>query len=219
VTAPAGTAVAGTAVAGLAGLAVKGRAARTGYARSEFGVAWTDSTSDVWGGNGLDTREDVLSRDLTVSACATPPTARSGAHCVVRAGVLHDPYTGTTIAFRRGPVSSTAVQIDHVVALSDEWQTGAQQLSAVQRTEIANDPLNLIAVDGPTNTAKSDSDAASWLPPNTAFRCAYVGRQIAVKAKYRLWVTVAEKAAMARVLTSCPTQPLPTDTDAQHRTY
>jgi hypothetical protein len=110
------------------------------------------------------------------------------------------------IAFRRGAETSAAVQIDHVVALGDAWQKGAQQLTAQQREHLANDPLNLIAVDGPANQDKSASDAATWLPPNKAFRCHYVARQISVKVAYRLWVTPAEKEAMKRILTSCPEQ-------------
>ncbi|CAG7637877.1 hypothetical protein E143388_07940 [Rhodococcus opacus] len=118
-------------------------------------------------------------------------------------GTLHDTYTGTTISFVRGQDTSTAVQIDHVVALSDAWQKGAQQLSAEQRRDLANDPRNLQAVDGPTNGQKSDSDAASWLPPSKEYRCTYVSRQIDVKSLYNLWVTQAEKDAMIRVLQAC----------------
>ncbi len=118
-------------------------------------------------------------------------------------GRLADPYTGRVIAFERGAATSSKVQIDHVVALGDAWVKGAQQLTPVQRTALANDPLNLLAVDGPTNGAKRDSDAASWLPPNRAFRCTYVARQVAVKTRYHLWVTAAEKAQVARQLESC----------------
>jgi hypothetical protein len=106
------------------------------------------------------------------------------------------------------------VQIEHVSALFDSWQKGAQELSQEERVSLANDPLNLIAVDGRSNQHKSASDAASWLPPNKKNRCPYVARQIAVKAKYELWVTQAEKDAMVHVLSSCPDQPLPTDADA-----
>ena len=123
--------------------------------------------------------------------------------CVVLSGTLADPYTGKTINFVRGQDTSTAVQIDHVVALSDSWQKGAQQLSLQERTNLANDPRNLIPVDGPTNAKKSDSDAASWLPPNKAYRCTYVSKQITVKSVYRLWVTQAEKDAMSAVLSAC----------------
>lgn len=182
-------------------LAVKGRAPKTGYSRSQFGKAWADVDH-----NGCDTRNDILNRDLTST------THRANTHdCVVTSGVLNDPYTGKSIHFKRGERTSTAVQIDHVVALSNAWQTGAQKLSASQREQLANDPYNLLAVDGPANQQKSDSDAASWLPSNKSFRCAYVARQIGVKFKYHLWVTPSEKAAMERVLSGCPTQKVPAD--------
>lgn len=125
--------------------------------------------------------QDILRRDLVNLTYKS-----STRHCVVATGTLHDSYIGTTIAFVRGQDTSTAVQIDHVVALSDAWQKGAQQLSPEQRRDLANDPRNLQAVDGPTNSKKSDSDAASWLPPNKSYRCTYVSRQIDVKARYRL---------------------------------
>ncbi|MBJ7289727.1 DUF1524 domain-containing protein [Williamsia sp.] len=179
-------------------LAVKGRAPRTGYSRAQFGQAWTDDVNVDGGHNGCDTRNDILRRDLTSIV------ARSGTRgCVVTSGVLADPYTGTRIDFVRGEKTSQAVQIDHVVALDDAWQKGAQQLSADTRRDLANDPRNLQATDGPTNSRKGSGDAATWLPPNRSFRCTYVARQVAVKAAYRLWVTQAEKDAIARVLGSC----------------
>ena len=177
-------------------LPVKGRAPKTGYSRDQFGPAWFDVD-----GNGCDTRNDVLRQQLTF---------RSENGCLVETGHLDDPYTGTGIDFVRGISTSTAVQIDHVVALSDAWQKGAQELSAEQRLEFANDPLNLQATDGPTNQQKSDGDAATWLPPNSAYRCEYVARQISVKAAYALWVTQAEHDAMASILGSCAGQPAPT---------
>lgn len=134
---------------------------------------------------------------------------RAGETCIVESGVLHDPYTNSIINFLRGVGTSNAVQIDHVVALSDAWQKGAQKLSSSARYALYNDPLNLLAVDGPTNGQKSDSDAASWLPPNKSYRCSYVARQVAVKQKYSLWVTAAEKEAIKRVLAKCPKQKLP----------
>lgn len=188
---------AGDAAATLATLAVKGRAPKTGYSRSQFGPAWADVDH-----NHCDTRNDILARDLT-------DIVRRADGCTVQSGVLADPYTGKTIQFVRGTTTSTAVEIDHVVALSDAWQKGAQSWDAATRLAYANDPLVLLAVDGPTNEAKGDGDAATWLPPNKAFRCDYVARQIAIKAKYQLWVTQAEHDAMAAILESCPGQPLP----------
>lgn len=123
-------------------------------------------------------------------------------------GVLDDPYTGMTIQFSRQ--QSSAVQIDHVVALSDAWQKGAQQLEREARVQFANDPLNLLAVDGPANQQKGDGDAATWLPENSSFRCEYIARQVSIKQKYTLWVTKAEKQAMAQILSGCPGQVLPT---------
>ncbi|MDO4686408.1 MAG: DUF1524 domain-containing protein [Corynebacterium sp.] len=182
-------------------LPVKGRAPKTGYERELFGQAWTDDVSVEGGRNGCDTRNDILQRDLT--DIALKPGTRD---CVVVSGVLLDPYTKNHIAFQRGEDTSPLVQIDHVVSLSNAWQTGAQQLTAEQRRDFANDPRNLLAVDGPTNQQKGDADAATWLPPNKAFRCEYVQRQITVKAHYGLWVTQAEKDAMARVLATCNTE-------------
>ena len=190
---------AGSTVATLATLIVKGRAPKTGYDRALFGPAWADVDR-----NGCDTRNDVLRRDLS------PFVLKTGTHgCLVLSGTLHDPYTATTIAFIRGQSTSARVQIDHVVALSDAWQKGAQQWSTLRRTTFANDSLNLLAVDGPTNARKGDGDAATWLPPSKAYRCSYAARQVAVKAKYGLWVTGAEKDALARILGTCPSQPLP----------
>ncbi|WP_308164300.1 HNH endonuclease family protein [Nonomuraea sediminis] len=174
-------------------LAVKGRAPKTGFERDKFGPAWSDVDH-----NGCDTRNDILKRDLKNE------TFKSGTHdCIVLTGTLDDPYSGKTINFKRGNETSSAIQIDHLVPLSDAWQKGAQQWDADKRKQFANDPLNLLAVDGPLNGQKSDSDAATWLPPRKGYRCAYVSRQIDVKAKYALWVTTGEKTAMEGVLASC----------------
>lgn len=196
--APGGKAGApGSALAAAGQLTVKGRAPKTGYSRDRFGPAWSDTDH-----NGCDTRDDILKRDLRKT------TFRDGAkQCIVTAGVLADPYTGTQITYKRG---ASKVDIDHAVALSDAWQKGAQQWPDTKRRDFANDPLNLLAVDSSTNRRKSDGDTATWLPPNTAFRCAYVARQVAVKKKYGLWVTSAERDAMRKVLGGCPSERLPT---------
>lgn len=181
------------AVKALDQLEVKGRAPKTGYSRDMFGKGWQKS-------GDCNTRDDILARDLKNTEVKD---------CKVYSGVLNDPYTGKVIYFSRGPTSSSKVQIDHVVALSDAWQKGAQQLDESSRQTLANDPLELLAVDGPANQNKGDGDAATWLPSNKAYRCRYVARQIAVKLKYSLWVTQAERDAMQRVLSVCPSQQLP----------
>jgi hypothetical protein len=177
-------------------LLIKGRAPKTGYSRDQFGSGWKDL-------GDCDVRNHVLQRDMT------DVQTSSTTDCTVQHGTLQDPYTGRTIQFTRGSGTSSMVQIDHVVALSDAWQTGAQQLAPDVRAQLANDPLELLAVDGPANQAKSDGDAATWLPSNKSFRCAYVARQVAVKVKYQLWMTSGERDAIRGVLSSCPGQMLP----------
>ncbi|MEJ5928630.1 HNH endonuclease family protein [Corynebacterium sp. H128] len=192
---------ASTSMQVLDSLAVKGRAPKTGYSRKEF-PHWNDDVNVEFGHNGCDTRNDILKRDLSDT------TLKQGTHdCVVLTGLLRDPYTAREINFVRGDGTSADVQIDHVVALSNAWQTGAQQLTSEERQVFANDPLNLLAVAGPANKQKSDGDAATWLPANKEFRCEYAARQVAVKAKYRLWVTPPEKAALHRILAECPSKP------------
>ncbi|MET8982016.1 HNH endonuclease family protein [Streptomyces sp. NPDC004539] len=186
----------GAALTAAEALPVKGRAPKTGYSRDAFGSAWADTDS-----NGCNTRDDILQRDLA-------DVKLTGGDCKVSYGVLEsDPYSGKDVTYRRG---KSLVDIDHVVALSDAWQKGAKYWDASKRIALANDPLNLLAVDSSTNRSKGDGDAATWLPPNTSYRCTYVAAQVAVKKKYGLWVSDAEKSAMEKVLKTCPTQKLPT---------
>ena len=185
----------GAAQSTLDSLAVQGRAPKTGYSRSQFGDAWSDDVSVPNGHNGCDTRNDVLRQQLR-DVAVKPGTNE----CVVLTGVLDEPYSGTTVEFHRGPDTSDQVQIDHLVALSDAWQTGAQQWDEAKRQNFANDPMNLQATLGWINHEKGDSDAASWLPPNKTYRCTYVSRIVAVKAAYGLWVTQAEHDAIAQVI-------------------
>ena len=183
------------ALAALNNLEVKGRAPKTGYARSQF-PHWSDPDR-----NGCDARNDTLKRDLT------NVTYKVGTRdCKVIAGQLLDPFSGKVITFS---TTKVVIDIDHVVALSNAWQTGAAYFDKSKRIQIANDPLNLLAVDSKLNRQKSDGDAATWLPPSKAFRCEYVARQVAVKAKYGLWVTKPEKAAIGKILSTCVGQKLP----------
>jgi hypothetical protein len=187
----------------LRALPVKGRAPKTGYSRDQFGQSWRDLDR-----NGCDQRNDVLRRDLT--GITVDPGTRG---CVVLRGVLVSPYSGRDVVFTRGTSTSREVPIDHVVALSDAWQKGAQQWTAQRREQLANDFLELVATDVATNSSKSDGDAATWLPPHKPARCAYVARQVAVKTAYGLWVTQAEHDAIERVLATCPDERLPTSTE------
>ena len=188
-----------SALALLGTLEIKGRSAKTGYDRAAFGQAWLDVDR-----NGCDTRNDILRRDLRDVVIKANSNG-----CAVLSGTLNDPFTGRVLTFERGVSTSLEVQIDHVVALSDAWQKGASSWPSRRLAKFANDPLELLAVDGPSNASKSDGDAATWLPPATGFRCRYVALQVAVKAKYELWVTLAERDAVVRVLSSCPDEPVP----------
>ncbi|WP_242606230.1 HNH endonuclease family protein [Protofrankia symbiont of Coriaria ruscifolia] len=185
----------GAAVATLQSIPVHPATASPRYRRDEFGPAWADVDD-----NGCDTRNDILHRDLTLVT-----TKRNS--CIVLTGELKDPYTNRTIRFDRSRAAD-AVQIDHVVALADAWRTGAAFWSPDKRLAFANDPENLLAVNGPTNQDKSDDDASQWLPPNRGYRCRYVARQIGVKARYGLWVDATEREAMIKILSGCPTQPV-----------
>ena len=188
----------GTALSVLSTLAVKGRGPMTGYSREAFGPAWLDANR-----NGCDERNDILTRDLS---------DRTESNCRILTGTLTDPYTRQTITYVYG--NGTLIDIDHVVALGNAWASGASRRPIRQRAALATDPLNLLAVDASANRQKGDGDAATWLPPNKAYRCAYVARQVAVKAKFGLSVTAPEKDAITRILAACPDQPVPADSGA-----
>ena len=173
-------------------LEVKGRAPKAGYSRDQFYSGWPTV-------EGCSLRQKIIKREFGETAVLDG--------CNVVAGEYDEPYTGEHKKFTVRDEISKGVQIDHVVALSDAWQKGAQYMEQSVRYTIATDPLNLLAVDAAANQGKSDGDAATWLPPNKKFRCQYVARQVSVKYKYKLWVTEAEKGAIGKVLENCPKEP------------
>ena len=166
------------------------------FQRFRFGEAWSDDVNVEFGHNGCNTRDDILRRDLA-ELQVRPGT------CFAQSGVLHDPYTGASIDFVRGPDTSSTVQIDHVVSLSDAWYKGARLWDDQRRRDFANDPRNLLAVGGKVNFDKAFRDVGSWLPPNGVFRCGFVARVVEVKTAYQLWVSGNEKDALRRVLRDC----------------
>lgn len=182
--------------AALQRLPVKGWDRHTDFTRARFGEAWSDDVNVEFGHNGCNTRDDILRRDLA-DLVVRPGT------CYAQSGVLHDPYTGQTISFVRGPDTSDTVQIDHVVSLSDAWYKGAREWDDQRRRDFANDPRNLLAVGAQVNFDKAFRDATAWLPPNAGFRCEFVARQVEVKTAYGLWVSRNEKSAMEGVLADC----------------
>lgn len=169
-------------------LPVKGRAPKTGYTRDLFLPGGWPSTEP-----GCDLRDQILARDLI-------PQTRTEVGCNIVSGEVHDPYSGQRRA-------ASATDIEHIVALFDAWQKGAQQLTSEQRQQLATDPANLVAVDSRLNRQKRDADAATWLPPNKAWRCEYAARQVILKDRYHLWVTQAEHDALARILHTCTERP------------
>ena len=174
-------------------LEVKGRAPKTGYSRSQFYDTWPNE-------NGCNLRQRILKRDFGDTVVL------GSDNCTVVSGKFYEPYTGVVMEFKEKSEISKGIQIDHIVALSDAWQKGAQYKTKEIRFKIATDPLNLVAAESSANMQKSDGDAATWLPKNKNFRCQYIARQISVKYKYGLWVSSAEKDAMKRVLSSCPNE-------------
>jgi hypothetical protein len=167
---------------------------RSEYRRDEFGSGWLDI-------EGCDTRNIILNRDMKDVVVND--------RCQVVSGVLYDPYTNQKIDFVRGNTTSEAVQIDHVVPLANAWVTGAQNMSTQERIAFANDPLELLAVEGKANQQKSSHDASQWLPENQSFVCQYVARQVAIKLRYDLWLTYSEHQAMRKRLQKCPSEVLP----------
>lgn len=169
------------------GLQVRGRAPDTDYSREAFGSAWKDVDR-----NGCDTRNDILQRDF-----ATTILKAGTGNCKVIGGTWTDPYSNESYTFAEAP---SGAQIDHVVSLKNAWQMGADQWSDDTRVKFAIDPLNLRVTIASLNQQKSDSNAASWLPPYKPGRCNFIATQVAVKAKWNLYVTESEKEVFISIL-------------------
>ena len=166
--------------------------------RCVFGPAWSEDQDAPGGHDGCDSRDNVLARQLR-GIRFRPGTD----NCVVVAGTLRDPYTGRSITFEKS--RAREVQIDHVYPLAAAWDMGAAGWSRDMRTRFANDVVfNLLAVDGPTNMDKSDRTPSHWLPPARAYRCFYAGKYLTAAAEYRLPITAADQAVLARVARGCP---------------
>ncbi len=174
------------------------RVSRKDYQRSAFGVAWSDAAPVIDGGNGCDTRNDILTRDLVDRAEA----AMSSCAHAVTAGEFRSPYTGEFISFRRDR-RATAVQIDHIVPLAYAWDMGGWSWSPATRLQLANDPANLVAVDAKSNQDKSDQEPAVWMPPNRGFHCRYAVQFVTVSATYRLAVDAHSREVLSKTLRRC----------------
>jgi hypothetical protein len=171
------------------------------YRRDAFGDSWTDDTTAPGGHNGCDTRNDILDRDLvdkTYVSIKRCPNA-------VATGTLHDPYTNATIAFVRGNQTGAAVQIEHIVPLAYVWDFGARDWTDEMRVRFANDPANLLAVQGQANQDKGDKEPADWMPPNRAFWCQYAVQFVAVLRGYALPVDARSATVLRDAAATCPT--------------
>ncbi len=171
------------------------------YRRAAFGEAWDDDNSAPGGHNGCDTRNDILNRDLvdkTYVAIKRCPTA-------VATGTLHDPYTNAMVTFVRGNQVGASVQIDHIVPLALAWDLGARAWPDDLRLRFANDPANLLAVQGQANQDKGDQEPAHWMPPNHAFWCQYAVAFVAVLRGYGLPVDAPSAAVLREAAGTCPT--------------
>ena len=171
------------------------------YRRDAFGETWTDDNPAPGGHNGCDTRNDILDRDLvdkTYVSIKRCPKA-------VAMGTLYDPYTNATVAFTRGAQVGAAVQIDHIVPLALAWDLGARNWTDDMRLRFANDPANLIAVEGQANQDKSDSEPADWMPPNHAFWCQYAVQFANMLRGYGLPVDTPSAVVLRDAAATCPT--------------
>jgi len=158
---------------------------RSGYRRSFF-VHWSDLD-----GNGCDAREDVLKRD-SISKPQVDPY-----RCYVVAGDWYSPYDGSKLSDR------TDVDIDHVVALKEAWDSGAWAWSDSQRKAYANDLTDgrtLIAVRDRVNVSKGDKDPSNWMPPLRSYWCTYLGNWISIKARWDLSMDRSEFGRINNVL-------------------
>jgi Protein of unknown function (DUF1524) len=170
------------------------------YRRAAFGDAWDDDNDAPGGHNGCDTRNDILNRDLVDKVFVAIKRCPDA----VASGTLHDPYTNATIAFVRGNQVGASVQIDHLVPLALAWDLGAKNWTDEMRLRFANDPANLLAVQGQANQDKSDGEPAVWMPPNHAFWCQYSVQFIAVLRGYALPVDESSAQTLRDAAATCP---------------
>lgn len=160
------------------------------YSRAAF-RHWVDADRDC-----QDARAEVLIRKSR-----TPVTFTTLKRCTVVAGSWFSWYDGATLS------AASSVDVDHVVALKEAWESGAHAWSPTDRERYANDlgfAGSLQAIRDSVNQSKSDRDPAQWMPPRAAARCEYAATWVQVKFRWRLAVDTAERSALNRTLASCP---------------
>ena len=173
----------GDAPALLDKLTVAKAGSMAGYSREKF-PHWKST------GANCDVRDSVLKRDGT-------KVKMSG--CNVVAGTWKSLYDGQVID------SPTKIDIDHMVPLANAWRSGAAKWTTAQREDFANDldDPQLVAVSASSNRSKGDQDPSTWKPTETSAWCVYAKDWIAVKTRWQLTVTTAEKSALTDMLEKC----------------
>ena len=158
-----------------------------GYDRDLF-ADWYDADRD-----GCNTRKEVL-----IAESLDPVQIGSG--CSISGGRWFSIYDNVETT------DSSKFDIDHMVPLSEAWDSGAWNWNADQRKHFANDldqPFFLIAVTASSNRSKSDRDPVQWMPPNAGYHCTYVRIWIEIKRAWDLSVDQAEHDYLANKLASC----------------
>jgi len=179
-----------TASALLTKVIVKAESGSGTYDRDYF-KHWVDANGDC-----QNTRVEVLVSESTVT-----PTYSTASRCAVTRGKWYSYYDGATWTI------PSDVDIDHMVALKEAWDSGASSWSAGQRTAYANDLgfwPSLVAVTDNVNQSKGDRDPAEWLPPRAAAHCTYAIQWVQVKYRWRLSMNSAERSKLSALLSgSC----------------
>lgn len=145
-------------------------------------------------GDGCDTRDEVLIADSRVNV------VMDSSVCGVAVGEWYSPYDGVLTDDPGG------IQIDHVVALSEAWASGASGWSSVDAVEFANavgGADNLQVASSSSNQSKSDKDPAEWLPENDSAVCWYVTEWSRLKLEWDLSMDELEYGVVSDVLGSC----------------
>lgn len=157
---------------------------QSGYNRDLFNV-WGDADGD-----GCDTREEVLIRDAV-----QPPAIGSG--CNIGAGLWYSVYDNVWLN------NAQQLQVDHVVALKEAWDSGAKDWDPARRTAFGNDltsRLTLIAVSSSANSDKGDTDPSNWLPPNPNDVCRYIAAWVVIKSTWDLSMDQSEHGRIRNLL-------------------
>lgn len=186
---------------------------------SHWELIGTEATADDWHEDvprSCDARRATLIRDghnLTAETkgCKIHVDRKAGGGWTDPYGVVETDSYGEAVVDADGNVvvkeyksedKPSGFDIDHIVALEDAWNAGADEWNDDLRQQFANDPLNLTISDASANRSKGSKTIAEYVPPGN-FQCEYVKRYAAVKAKYDLSIKPEDGAVMSIYADSC----------------